>query len=61
VYGLVAQPLYEEFYASVELVAKAINGEAIEYLNLLPAPVIMEADLESYYGFNDRAEALIDQ
>jgi ribose transport system substrate-binding protein len=61
VYGLVAQPLYEEFYASVELVAKAINGQAIEYLNLLPAPVIMEADLESYYGFNDRAEALIDQ
>ncbi len=57
VYGLVAQPLYEEFYQAALLVGKAIDGQPIEYRNLLPAPVIFLADLDQYYGFNDRAEA----
>ena len=61
VYGLVAQPLYEEFYASAELLGKALKGEAIEYRNLLPAPIITVADLDKYYAFNDRAEAGINQ
>ena len=41
VYGLVAQPLYEEFYRRAELLVKAIDGETIEYRNLLPAPIIL--------------------
>ncbi len=57
VYGLVAQPLYEEFFNCAELLVKVLNGEQIEYLNLLPAPIITAADLDAYYGFNDRAEA----
>ncbi len=57
VYGLVAQPLYEEFYATVELLMKTLNGEKVEYRNLLPAPIITAADLDPYYAFNDRAEA----
>ena len=57
VYGLVAQPLYEEFYGCAELLVKALNGETIEYRNLMPAPIITIADLDAYYGFNDRAEA----
>jgi ribose transport system substrate-binding protein len=57
VYGLVAQPLYEEFYGCAELLVKALGGETIEYRNLLPAPIITVADLDAYYGFNDRAEA----
>ncbi len=59
VYALVGQPLYEEFYNSVELLVSAINGDEVEYLNLLPAPIITAADLDAYYGFNDRAEAAI--
>ncbi len=61
VYGLVAQPLYEEFYKAAELVGQAIDGTTIEYKNLLPAPIIFAADLEKYYSFNDRAEAGISQ
>jgi len=61
VYGLVAQPLYEEFYKAAELVGMALDGENVEYLNLLPAPVIFAADIDTYYEFNDRAEAGISQ
>lgn len=60
VYGLVAQPLYDEFYASVDLLYKALNGEPLEYLNLLPAPIITVKDLDNYYAFNDRAEKLME-
>ena len=61
VYGLVAQPLYEEFYAAAELVGAALDGETVEYLNLLPAPVITIDDLDEYYSFNDKAEAGINE
>jgi ribose transport system substrate-binding protein len=57
VYGLVAQPLYDEFYKAVELVGDAIDGKPVQYKNLLPAPVIFAKDLDQYYAFNDRAEA----
>jgi len=57
VYGLVAQPLYDEFYKAVELVGQAIDGKTVQYKNLLPAPVILAKDLDAYYAFNDRAEA----
>jgi ribose transport system substrate-binding protein len=57
VYGLVAQPLYDEFYQAVVLVGEAIDGKPVQYRNLLPAPVIFAKDLDKYYAFNDRAEA----
>lgn len=57
VYGLVAQPLYEEFNQAVALVGQAIDGKTVEYKNLLPAPIIFAEDLDKYYSFNDRAEA----
>jgi ribose transport system substrate-binding protein len=57
VYGLVAQPLYEEFFSCAELLTRVLNGEQVEYRNLLPAPIITEKDLDQYYQFNDRAEA----
>lgn len=61
VYGLVAQPLYEEFYKAAELVGMALNGEKVEYKNLLAAPIIMAKDLDKYYEFNDKAEAGINK
>ena len=57
VYGLVAQPLYDEFYQAVVLVGEAIDGKPLQYKNLLPAPVIFLKDLDKYIAFNDRAEA----
>ena len=56
VYGLVAQPLYDEFYQAVVLVGEAIDGKPVQYRNLLPAPIIFAADLAKYYEFNDRAD-----
>jgi hypothetical protein len=57
----VGQPLYEEFYACAELLGKVLDGETVEYRNLLPAPIITVDDIEKYYEFNDRAEAGINQ
>ena len=59
VYALVGQPLYDEFYKSAELLIQVLNGEKIEYRNLLPAPIITVKDLDEYYAFNDRSEKLI--
>jgi ribose transport system substrate-binding protein len=61
VYGLVAQPLYEEFNQAAKLVGMALDGKTVEYRNLLPAPIIFAADLDKYYSFNDRAEASINK
>jgi len=61
VYGLVAQPLYEEFYNAVELVGAALDGQTVQYRNLLPAPIVLLKDIAKYYEFNDRAEAGINQ
>jgi ribose transport system substrate-binding protein len=57
VYGLIAQPLYEEFYEAAQLCKRALAGEELEYRYLLPSPVIHIDELEAYYGFNDRVEA----
>jgi len=61
VYGLVGQPLYEEFYKAAELVGDAIDGKTVQYKNLLPAPIITVKDLDKYYQFNDKAEAGINK
>ena len=61
VYGLVAQPLYEEFYRAAELVGMALDGQTVEYKNLLAAPIITAKDLDKYYTFNDMAEAGINK
>ena len=54
-YGIVAQPLYEESAAVAELLGKLAKGEAIEYRNVVPAPVITAADLDPYYAMLDSA------
>jgi|TARA_B110000211_G_scaffold136021_1_gene155761 ribose transport system substrate-binding protein len=55
VYGLVAQPLYEESAMVAVLLGKLAKGEPIEYLNPLPAPVITADDLDPFYAMLDRA------
>src|SRR5207253_3513647 len=57
VYALVGQPLYEEFYTAPRLLVDTLNGNKVEYRNLLAAPIITVKDLDKYYSFNDRAEA----
>ena len=54
-YGLVAQPLYEESALVAELLGRLAQGEEVDYLNPLPAPVITADDLQPYYEMLDRA------
>ncbi|MAM13982.1 MAG: sugar ABC transporter substrate-binding protein [Rhizobiaceae bacterium] len=54
-YGLVAQPLYEESALVAELLGRLAQGEEVDYMNPLPAPVITADDLQPYYEMLDRA------
>ncbi len=54
-YGIVAQPLYEESAMVAELLGKLARGEAVEYRNVLPAPVITVEGLDPYYAILDAA------
>lgn len=55
VYGLVAQPLYEEGANAAVLAGEAAKGEKLNYINTLPAKVITANDLAPYYAILDKA------
>lgn len=55
VYGVVAQPLFAEAEKVVELAGALAEGESVEYLNILPSPVITSGDLQPYYDILDEA------
>lgn len=55
VYGLVAQPLYEEGAKVAELAGALAQGEKVPYLNPLPAKVITAGDLAPYYAILKQA------
>jgi ribose transport system substrate-binding protein len=55
VYGLVAQPLYEESAMIADLASQLAKGEKVQYLNLIDAPVVTTANLDSYYAILDSA------
>jgi ribose transport system substrate-binding protein len=49
VYGIVAQPLYEEGAETADLAAALAAGKTVRYLNPLPAKVVTAGDLDPYY------------
>jgi ribose transport system substrate-binding protein len=49
VYGVVAQPLYEEGAKVADLGAALAEGKEVPYENVLPAKVLTAADLAPYY------------
>lgn len=55
VYGLVAQPLYQEGAKTADLLAQMAEGKKVPYYNYLPAPVITKQDLTKYYDLLDQA------
>lgn len=55
VYGLVAQPLYEESAQVAVILGELAKGNEVKYLTPLPAPVITAADLEPFYAILDSA------
>jgi ribose transport system permease protein len=54
VYGIVAQPLYEEGAKTADLAAALAEGKPVPYRNPLPAKVITAANLARYYALLDR-------
>jgi ribose transport system substrate-binding protein len=55
VYGLVAQPLYEEGGRAADLAAALAQGKKVDYLNTIPAKVITANDLAPYYKILEAA------
>jgi ribose transport system substrate-binding protein len=57
VYGLAAQPGYEEHQLAVDMIAKLMCGGTVEYANELPAPIVLKDGLAPYYEVVDRIDA----
>jgi ribose transport system substrate-binding protein len=55
--ALVGQPLYEETYRALEILVAHDRGEAVDYANPYPAPIITIAEIDKYYGIADRVDA----
>lgn len=55
VYGIVAQPLYEEGAKTAELAAALAQGKTVPYHNPLPAKIITARDLAPYYTLLEKA------
>jgi len=58
VLAVVAQPLYQEMYEGVVLLLETRIGLPIPYENVLPAPLVMKADVQPYYDILKKAEAV---
>ena len=50
VYGIVAQPLYEEGAKTADIAAALTEGKKVAYLNPLPARVVTAGQLDPYYA-----------
>lgn len=55
VFGIVAQPLYEEGARTAELAVALAQGKSVRYHNPLPSRVITAADVEQYYALLEKA------
>ena len=49
IYAIIAQPLYEEFYAATEYIDKALRGEEVEWANIIDAPLVTAENVDDYY------------
>jgi ribose transport system substrate-binding protein len=56
VFGIVAQPLFEENWGSAKLLAEMANGMKVPYWTMLSAPLVTQANMNDYYGILDRLE-----
>jgi len=56
IFGLVAQPVYDESADAADLLYKMANGEKVPFWTVLDAPLITQANVNDYYGMLDRLE-----
>jgi ribose transport system substrate-binding protein len=55
VFGIVAQPLYEEGAKTAELAVALAQGKDVPYRNPLPARVVTAAEVGQYYALLEKA------
>ncbi|MBW7886359.1 MAG: substrate-binding domain-containing protein [Caldilineaceae bacterium] len=53
IFGIVAQPLYEECKGAAELLAKMTAGEEVPYWTVLDAPLVTAGDVDTYQALLD--------
>ena len=56
VWGLVAQPLYDETFGSAELLYKMANGEDVPYWTVLEAPLVTKDNTQYFYDLLAQVE-----
>ena len=61
VWGLVAQPLYEETFGSAELLYKMANGEKVPYWTVLDAPLVTKDNMKHFYDILAKARTQVPQ
>jgi ribose transport system substrate-binding protein len=54
VYGVVAQPLYDEEYMAVKLMVDKLHGKEVKYDNLLASPLVKKGETQKYYDIVKR-------
>jgi ribose transport system substrate-binding protein len=57
IYGLAAQPGYEEHEMAVDMATTLLCGGTVKYANELPAPIVLKDGLAPYYTIVDRVDA----
>lgn len=57
VYGLIAQPLFEEWAYCVDLLDTILRGGEVEFANVMEAPLVTQENVDDYYALVDKAEA----
>ena len=58
VWLIVAQPVFEETYYAVVLLANHLRGYPVPYYNDLPAPQVTAENFEAFYAILDKVDAL---
>ena len=56
VWGIVAQPIYDEMSGAAKLVYDMANGQKVPYWTILEAPLVTKDNVNDYYGILDKLE-----
>jgi ribose transport system substrate-binding protein len=56
-YAVVAQPLFQEFAKTAELLDTILRGGKVEFDNIMPAPLVTADKVGDYYALLDKVDA----
>jgi ribose transport system substrate-binding protein len=61
VFGLVGQPVWEETFATPQLMDKILRGQPVPYWTKLEAPIVTAENVNQFYGYVDNVKSAIKQ